>query len=459
MSERLRFIDLFAGLGGFHKALKSLGHECVFASELDADLAAVYQKNFGIKPFGDIREFHRKVPAHDILCAGFPCQPFSKAGEQLGFDCPQWGDLFHYVLKILDRHKPRFLFIENVPNLLRHDEGKTWLWVSKTLRSAGYDIDAKRLSPHMFGVPQIRERALIVGNRQGLNSFSWPIATHKPDEISISSILDQNPRDARALTPAAIKYITVWQSLLSKLPKNEVLPSFPIWAMEFGANYPLKAPPPALRSAKALARFKGSFGQSLKGLRKKDSMAALPTYARADRKFPDWKIEFIKQNRAFYKKHKKIIDAWLPSIREFAPSFQKLEWNWQDGPRDLWKAVIQFRASGIRAKRSNAAPSLVALTTSQIPVIPWERRYMTLKECARLQSMGDLKHLPNTQSAAYRALGNAVNVDVITAVGRRLLASAPKNNRSRPIKRRRTLKALAPQSRKAKKSPRARLAA
>ena len=89
----LRFVDLFAGLGGFHQALTGIGHRCVFASEVDPTLASLYERNFGIKPAGDIRDAHLEVPAHDILCAGFPCQPFSKAGEQRGFDCPQWGDL------------------------------------------------------------------------------------------------------------------------------------------------------------------------------------------------------------------------------------------------------------------------------------------------------------------------------------------------------------------------------
>jgi DNA (cytosine-5)-methyltransferase 1 len=210
----MRFIDLFAGLGGFHQALEKLGHECVYASELNPELADLYERNFGIRPHGDIRESYQHVPAHDILCAGFPCQPFSKAGEQRGFDCPQWGDLFDFMIRIIDRHEPRYLIIENVPNILRHDGGKTWTRVRQRLEQKGYEVDHHLLSPHMLGVPQLRERAIIVGAREGLGDFAWPQATHSAADVDIRTILDHQPSDAKPLPNHFVAYLDAWQQLL-----------------------------------------------------------------------------------------------------------------------------------------------------------------------------------------------------------------------------------------------------
>lgn len=422
MLRTMRFVDLFAGLGGFHLALKSLGHTCVFASESEEGLRRVYEKNFGFRPAGDIRQVPvDSIPSHDILCAGFPCQPFSKAGEQQGFDCPKAGDLFDYVLRIAQHHKPRYVILENVPNLKRHNSGRTWLDLANNLTRTGYNIDSHYLSPQQFGIPQIRERVFIVGSRRTLNGFAWP---EPPPGLTLSleKILDQDPDDARSLSPQVLKCLRVWQQFIKFFPKDEELPSFPIWSMEFGATYPFEDKTPFALGAEALREFRGSHGRLLKKVPADKVMEALPSYARTrEEKFPHWKVLFIRRNRELFERHRDLIKPWLPKILEFPPSLQKLEWNCKGEKRDIWRYVIQFRASGVRVKRATTAPSLIAMTTTQVPIIAWERRYMTPRECARLQSMEKLKHLPENPTKAFSALGNAVNVEIVRMVATALL--------------------------------------
>lgn len=193
--------------------------------------------------------------------------------------------------------------------------------------------------------------------------------------------------------------------------------------MEFGAEYPYDSDSLYDISLPELRQSTGCFGVPLAFRYRDEILSLVPSHARADENaFPIWKKNFIRQNRDLYRKHQTWIDNWLPKIMRFPPSLQKLEWNCQGEKRTLWDKVIQFRASGVRVKRPTTSPSLVAMTTTQIPIIAWERRYMTVQECARLQSMEGLSNLP-TGGAAAAALGNAVNVEVVARILKRLLAS------------------------------------
>ena len=432
----MKFIDLFHGLGGFHVALSQLGLECVFASDIDQDLRKIYEQNFGIVSHGDIKKVAAdQIPEHDVLCAGFPCQPWSKAGKQQGFAYPDSGDLFvEDVLRIISHHRQQYIILENVPNLERHDEGRTWQRMERELCQLGYDVKHKRLSPHRYGIPHNRERMFIVASRSPLPKDVLCIP--EQPAVTIHSILVKNPADARPIPPQISECIQVWQEFLDTFPTELALPGFPIWSMEFGATYPYKDTTPIALGPDALKIYKGSHGVELKDFATDDVMKHLPSYAKTvgpDNKYPAWKIGYIRQNRELYQAHKIWIDEWLPLILSFPPSQQKLEWNAGKSERDILKLIIQVRASGLRVKRATTAPSLVAMTTTHVPIIGWEGRYITPTECARLQSLGELKHLPSVPTRVYTALGNAVNAHVVKLIAEALFSARPLAAAQNPV--------------------------
>jgi DNA (cytosine-5)-methyltransferase 1 len=188
MKPAFTFIDLFAGIGGFRIALSELGGKCVFTSEWDQHAKETYYNNYGEVPFGDITNFTKtgqktqatpeRIPSHNILCGGFPCQPFSQAGKQLGFNDAR-GTLFFDILTIAKKQRPEVLFLENVKRLKGHDNGKTFQVICNSLREIGYKVYAKVIRAFDHGVPQNRERIFIV-------AFSKPLHFEFPKESRYS---------------------------------------------------------------------------------------------------------------------------------------------------------------------------------------------------------------------------------------------------------------------------------
>lgn len=435
----MRFVDLFAGLGGFHLALEALGHECVFASELDEQLRDLYARNFPKAKsviHGDIRECKGAIPAHDVLCAGFPCQPFSKSGSQLGLEDKTRGTLFHEVLEVLKKHRPRYVLLENVGNFERHDAGNTWRVVRESLEVLDYHVRGTEhvesgghglISPHHFGYPHTRERFFVVASLAALPKDPFPRGDrHRVSRLAevVQAKAELSPAEAAEvkLTNQQVRCIDHWNALLKAIPSDVDLPSFPIWGDEIHARYPYGLVTPHDCSAEDLLHYLRRNG-TWQTRPKEDILALLPSYARTPQSaFPKWKVDFIRQNRRWLREVGGYFpDGWVRQLKAFPPSLRKLEWNCQGEKRDLWKYVLQFRPSGLRAKRYTSCPALVAMTTTQIPILGPEGRFITRVEGKRLQGLPDVHRLPKTRDRAFMALGNAVHVGVAKLIAEAVL--------------------------------------
>lgn len=184
-----RFIDLFAGIGGIRLPFDEMGGQCVFSSEIDKFARQTYMANYHDTPQGDITKIPvEKIPAHDLLLAGFPCQPFSQAGLKKGFDDAR-GTLFFNIANIVRHHRPKVVFLENVKRFQTHDNGNTFAVVKNTLNDLGYQVFAKVLNAKDFGVPQNRERIFIIAIQSEKVDFNFP--TSAKCSVKVGNILEK----------------------------------------------------------------------------------------------------------------------------------------------------------------------------------------------------------------------------------------------------------------------------
>ena len=380
--KKFKFIDLFSGIGGFHQAMEQLGGECVFASDIDQYAIETYKKNYNLESGINIRDIKEEdIPEHDVLCAGFPCQTFSKAGKQQGFKDETKGTLFFEIERILKYHKTKYIILENVRNLVSHDHGNTWNTIYKHLKKLGYRLTPTPviISPHQLGIPQLRERVVILGiydpdNKEDLNIELSDLKDK--DDNDIYSIITKTKVEEKYYINEREKYIlTAWDEFYKGI--KEKIIGFPV-LYEYFKKKPTED-------------------------------------------MPNWKQEFVKKNNQLYLNNKEFIDEWSKrynNLRDFTPTQKKFEWQAGDSIKSLWEGLIQFRPSGIRVKKPNCFPALVALV--QIPIIGKYKRRLTVREAARLQSFPD-SFIPNkNDQQAYKQFGNAVNVDVIKYMAEKL---------------------------------------
>lgn len=399
-NDRFRYLDLFAGIGGFHQGIDRVAAkygfdaECVFSADNDPFAARVYEKNYGKKCHFDLKDdnTHRLIDeaigSDELTCVfgGFPCQPFSKAGNREGFADQMKGTLFFEIEKIIHRHKPKYVLLENVRNLKNHDGGHTWNVIKESLEKEGYVVDDVIISPNnIASIPALRERFFILAyNRKKLGNVCDVEKIEKKYNIRKTSIYPWSKKERgltkqyfkkgspKDLEPINEKTIDMWDDLLQMLREKNRSIITPLWPHYFDKSIDLTGT-------------------------------------------PEWKKRIIERNQEFYENNKDVYDAWYKKHKKHFDSLcrsdQKFEWNAGDDLQSVWEGIIQFRPSGVRVKRPDFIPTLV--TMNQTPILGCEKRYIKPEEVAKIYGFERLRFGNQSDSECRKQLGNTVSVDVV----------------------------------------------
>lgn len=381
INDRIKFVDLFCGIGGFHQALKNLNCECVLACDIDKDCREIYYKNYGIEPVKDIKNINpNNIVDFDILCAGFPCQPFSNGGKKKTFDDDR-GLLFDEIIRIVRIKKPKFLFLENVKHILKVGDGNVIKYILNKLDANDYNVQLIQMSPHDYGIPQQRERVYFVCIRKDIyNGKDIKLIHNKVSNIKFEDyLLNKDEISDKYYIDGDIKScLDAWDEMIKIFDINEKI-SPTIMINEFYKIY------------------------------SKDEF----------QKLASWRQDYITKNKPLYQKYKIYWDNWYKKYEDVLKKreiYCKLEWQVGKIKNNdsIFNYFIQLRQSGIRVKKEKYFPTLVAI--SQIPIYGKERRYITPRECARIQSFPDTFILHDNDKKSYKQLGNSVNVHNVNNV-------------------------------------------
>lgn len=379
-NNNLKYIDLFCGIGGFHQALNKLGAECILACDIDKDCRVVYNDNYGIEPVCDIKDINEKImPDFDILCGGFPCQSFSNGGKKKCFEDAR-GLLFDEIIRIAKEKKPRFMFLENVKHILKVSNGEVIKYIMKKIADIGYTLQLFQISPHQFGIPQQRERVYFVCIRNDIyNKKDIQLPKMKNSYDFKKFLDDKNIIDEKYFIKGDIlNVLEAWDEIIKNFQVGEKI-SPTILINDFYKKY-----------------TEQEFNN-----------------------FPHWKKDYMIKNKPLIEKYNSIFESWYnkhSNILQKREIYGKLEW--QTGAikenDSIFNHFIQIRQSGIRVKKSHYFPTLVAI--SQIPIYGLEKRYITPRECARLQSFPETFKISKDDKKTYKQMGNSVNVDNVFTV-------------------------------------------
>ena len=408
--QKIRFIDLFSGIGGIRLAFEQAAHslniesECVLSSEINADAQLVYETNFGQKPLGDIRLID-KLPEHEVLLAGFPCQSFSHAGKKKGFGDTR-GTLFFEISRLLDTYKPQAFIFENVRGLYSHDQGKTLATIKYEIQKRGYSFHTFLLNSANFGLPQNRVRIYLVGILDATPKFDLisdvgPKDSHSynPQQLSLFStqkklvtvgdILEDNPDEKYDCSAKFVKALNrIFNNDLNRLHGVRLIDyrgGNSIHSWELGFRGECSPEEIELMNRFILKRRNKEFGQEQDGkLLTQEQIASFCEYPHLG--------EML--NSLVAKKYLKLIDGkYKPVSGNF--SFE------------VYKFVDPNKIS----------VTLVASDANRLGVYHNQRvRRLTPREAARLQGFPDSFILHTDDNKAYHQLGNSVSINVVKSV-------------------------------------------